>query len=201
MITILLILVNVVISMTAFSAFRRRMNPERYLFIPAEIAEGRNRQGMVLSSFAHADLGHLFFNMLTLYFFAPVVEQILGSLSLLAIYILSGAAASLLTYLVHKHDPRYRALGASGSVSGVIFASIVVYPQMSLYLFFIPVPIPGPIFAVGYIAVSIYLAKRQFGNIGHEAHIGGALAGLLLGGLLAPLGFAPLVQSFRDFLP
>ena len=201
MVTILVILLNVIISMMAFAAFRQQHNPERFLYIPAEVAAGRNLVGLVLSHFSHADIGHLFFNMLTLYFFAPVVEQTLGSLNLLLIYTLSGAAASLLTFVFHRANPRYRALGASGSVSGVVFSSIVVYPQMSLYLFFIPVPIPGPIFALGYIAVSIYMAKRQFGNIGHEAHIGGALAGLVLGGALAPSGFGPLLQSFLDLIP
>ena len=72
---------------------------------------------------------------------------------------------------------------------------------MSLYLYFVPIPIPGPIFAVAYIAYSIVMARRRFGNIGHEAHIGGAVAGLLLAGMLSESGFGPLLRSFQDLLP
>jgi membrane associated rhomboid family serine protease len=201
MITILLIGINAVISFMAFSAFRRNRNDEGYLFVPSQVAAGRNMRGMVLSHFSHGDMGHLFFNMLTLFFFAPVVEQLMGSLELLLIYVLSGVAGTLLTLVIHSNDPRYRALGASGSVSGVIFAAIVLYPGMSLYLFFVPIPIPGPIFAVGYIAVSIIMARRRVGNIGHEAHIGGALAGLLLAGFISPSGLGPLLESFQNLLP
>lgn len=200
MITIILIGVNLVVSLLAFSAFRARNTPERFLFTPARVARGENLSGMILSQFSHADLAHLFFNMLALYFFAPVVEHFLGSAGLLSIYLFSGVAATLLTFIVHRNDPRYRALGASGSISGVIFASIVLYPGMSLYLFFVPIPIPGPLFAVGYIAYSIVMARRQFGNIGHEAHIGGAVAGFLLAGILSDTGFQPLLESFRELL-
>lgn len=201
MITILLIGVNLVVSLLAFSAFRSRRDTERYLFVPVQVARGQNLAGMILSHFSHADLGHLFFNMLALYFFAPVVETVLGGWPLLIVYLLSGIAATALTFLVHKADAGYRALGASGSVSGVIFASIVLYPGMSLFVFFIPIPIPGPVFAVGYIAYSIVMARRQFGNIGHEAHIGGAVAGFLLAGMLSPSGFTPLLESVRTLLP
>jgi len=199
--TFALIAVNLVISLVAFSAFRSRQRPERFLFIPAQVARGENLSGMVLSQFSHADLTHLVFNMLALYFFAPVVEQLLGGASLAVIYLISGIAATLLTFLVHKNDTGYRALGASGSISGVIFASIVLYPQMSLYLFFVPIPIPGPIFAVGYIMYSVIMARRQFGNIGHEAHIGGAIAGFALAAILSKAGLLPLLQSVRDLLP
>ena len=201
MITILLIVVNVVISFIAFAAFRRNRNDEKFLLVPSQVVAGQNMRGMVLSHFSHGDMGHLFFNMMTLFFFAPVVEQLLGSFELLLIYILSGVAGTLLTLIVHSNDPRYRALGASGSVSGVIFAAIVLYPGMSLYLFFVPIPIPGPVFAVGYIAVSIVMARRRVGNIGHEAHIGGALAGLLLAGFISPFGFGPLLESFGNLIP
>jgi len=198
MTTPILIGANLVVSLLAFSAFRSRQNPERFLFTPARVARGENISGMILSQFSHADLGHLIFNMLALYFFAPVVEHFLGAGGLLTTYALSGVAATLLTFVVHKNDTGYRALGASGSISGVIFASIVLYPGMNLYVFFVPIPIPGPLFAVGYIAYSVLMARRQFGNIGHEAHIGGAIAGFLIAGMLSETGFTPLLRSFRD---
>jgi membrane associated rhomboid family serine protease len=201
MVTLALIVVNVAVSLVAFSAFRRNKDTEKFLFIPLQVASGENLIGMVLSNFSHKDISHLVFNMLSFYFFAPVVEELLGPVQLLVIYIVSGAAAILLTFLFHRTEARYRALGASGSVSGVIFAAIVLYPGMSLYVYFVPIPIPGPVFVLGYLALSIYLAKRQLGNIGHEAHIGGAVAGFILSGLFSPSGFAPLVETIRELLP
>lgn len=201
MVTIVLIGLNVVVSLLAFPALRSGDRPGRFLFEPARVAAGENVRGMLLSHFAHADLAHLFFNMLALFFFAPVVEHFLGPGGVLSVYVVSGVAATALTFIAHRRDRGYRALGASGSVSGIIFASIVLYPGMSLYLFLLPIPIPGPVFAVGYIAYSVIMARRQFGNIGHEAHIGGALAGLLIAGIVSPEGFAPLLHAFRDLLP
>jgi membrane associated rhomboid family serine protease len=149
---------------------------------------------MILSHFAHADGAHLLFNMLTLYSFGPVVEQGLGPLYMLLIYVSAGFFSTLFVYYLHRTDPRYRALGASDSVTGIIFAAIVLLPTMSVYFYFLPVPIPAPLFAVGYILISTFLMRRGGGHISHEAHIAGAISGLVLAGLLAPEGFAPLVD-------
>jgi membrane associated rhomboid family serine protease len=138
--------------------------------------------------------------MLTLYFFGPVVEQGLGPLSMLLIYLSAGIVSTLFVYFLHRDDPGYRALGASDSVSGIIFAAIVLLPGMSVYFFFVPVPIPAPLFAVGYIVISTYLMRREGGRISHEAHLAGAISGLLIAGVLAPEGFGPLIQRFQDFL-
>jgi len=138
--------------------------------------------------------------MISLYFFAPVVEYILGPVGLLIVYIVSGICASIFVFYFHRRNPAYRALGASGSISGVIFAAIVLQPSMSLYMFFIPIPIPGPIFAVGYIFLSTYLMRRGGGGVSHEAHIGGAVAGFLLAGLLYPAGFRPLLNRIAQML-
>jgi membrane associated rhomboid family serine protease len=193
----LLIAINVLISLWAFSAGKGGI-PERFLFIPSQVAAGRNLRGMVLSNFAHADVGHLLFNMLSLYFFAPVVEYWLGAFGLLAIYIVSGICASIFIFYFHRRNPAYRALGASGSISGVIFAAIVVQPSMSLYMYMIPIPIPGPLFAIGYIFLSTYLMRRGGSGISHEAHIGGAVAGFVMAGLMYPLGFRPLLDRIMQ---
>ena len=194
MMTIILIAINLFISIRAFSAFKKGYNIEKYMLIPHEVAAGRNFIGVVQSHFSHADVSHLVFNMLTLYFFAPSVERELGAVLLLILYALSGLGSTLLVYIFHHGNPDYRALGASGSVSGVIFASIVIDPYISIYFLFLPIPIPGPIFAIGYIVLSTYLMRRQLGNVAHEGHIGGALAGLVLAGVLAPQGFIPLFE-------
>jgi membrane associated rhomboid family serine protease len=196
--TLPLIILNIGVSIVAFGAFSRHDRPERFLFIPAAVAEGKNFLGMFLSNFSHADLSHLLFNMMTLFFFGPPVERDLGASGLLVIYLLAGVGSTMAVYVLKKSDPTYRSLGASGSIAGLLFASIVLDPSISIYFFFIPVPIPGPIFAVGYVLLSSFLAKRGGGRVSHEAHIGGALVGLILAGILSPGGFQPLLERMRD---
>jgi membrane associated rhomboid family serine protease len=199
--TYILIGINILVSLAGFSAMRKGVEGEKFLFIPFQVAAGRNLLGMLLSHFSHADGAHLLFNMMSLYFFAPVVEDGLGALSLLAIYVTSGIFSSAFVYYFHRKNPEYRSLGASGSVSGVIFASIVLQPGMSIYFLLIPIPIPGPLFAILYIAISTYFMRRGMGNISHEAHIGGAVAGFLLAGLLSSEGFRPLLNRISELLP
>jgi membrane associated rhomboid family serine protease len=126
------------------------------------------------SGFLHLDIQHLLFNMLTLYFFAGIVVTMLGSISFLILYIVSLLGGNFLSYLFHKDEYHYSAIGASGAVSGVIYAAILLYPDMMIYGF-----IPGYIFGIGYLIYSIYGIKNKVGNIGHDAHFGGAVAGYL----------------------
>jgi membrane associated rhomboid family serine protease len=135
---------------------------------------------MISSGFLHADLGHLFFNMFTLYMFAPVVVNHFGDFSFLLIYMASLVFGSLLTLLMHKNDYNYRAIGASGAVTGILYSAILIDPSMSLYLFFIPIPIPAYLFGIGYLLYSIYGMKAKRDNIGHTAHFGGAIGGYLI---------------------
>jgi membrane associated rhomboid family serine protease len=200
MLTYLLIGINVLVSLIGFSRMNNGAGAKMFVFSPSEVFEGRNYHGMLLSHFAHADGTHLLFNMLTLYSFGPVVEQDLGPLSMLLIYISAGIFSTLFVYYLHRADPRYRALGASDSVTGIIFAAIVLLPEMSVYFFFVPVPIPAPLFAIGYIVLSTYLMRRGGGHISHEAHVAGAISGLVLGGLLAPGGFGPLLHRMQNLL-
>lgn len=135
---------------------------------------------MISSGFLHADMGHLFFNMFTLYMFAPVVINYFGSASFFMIYVASLVFGSLLTLLMHKNDYSYRAIGASGAVMGVLYAAILIDPSMNLYLFFVPIPIPAYLFGIGYLLYSIYGMKVKNDNIGHTAHFGGAVGGYLI---------------------
>src|SRR6516165_1550539 len=173
MLTYLLIGINILVSLIGFSRMNSVAGDSMFFFSPSEVAAGRNYEGMLLSHFAHADGSHLLFNMLTLYSFGPVVELGLGSLSMLLIYVSAGIVSTLFVYYLHRADPRYRALGASDSVTGIIFAAIVLLPGMSIYFFFVPVPLPAPLFAIGYILISTYFMRRGGGHIGHEAHIAG----------------------------
>lgn len=135
---------------------------------------------LISSGFLHADLGHLIFNMFTLYMFAPVVINYFGDFSFLLIYMISLIFGSLLTLVMHKNDYNYCAIGASGAVIGILYSAILIDPSMNLYLFFIPIPIPAYLFGIGYLLYSIYGMKAKNDNIGHTAHFGGAIGGYLI---------------------
>jgi membrane associated rhomboid family serine protease len=156
---------------------------DSFFFRKYEFHVGSIRAGeqirMLTSGFLHVDWMHFGFNMLTLYFFSPVVIQNFGEWSFLSIYFSSMLAGSLLTLYLHKEDYYYRAVGASGAVTGIVYASILLYPDMTLYLFF-ALPIPGYVFGIGYLLYSIYGMKAKNDNIGHTAHFGGAIGGYLI---------------------
>ena len=128
----------------------------------------------------HADTMHLFFNMFTLYFFAPLVVQYAGQFQFILIYFGSLLVGNLLSFLFHKDEYQYSAVGASGAVSGIIYAGILFRPDMSLYLMFIPIPIPAYVFGIGYLLYSIFGMKNKIGNVGHDAHFGGAVGGYVI---------------------
>lgn len=170
----ILIGINAVVS---FKGFKDSQFFRKYEFHIGSIRSGEQIR-MITSGFLHGDIMHLAFNMLTLYFFAPIVIEMFGNLNFLYIYFVSLIAGSLLTMFFHKDDYNYRAVGASGAVTGIIYSSILLYPEMTLGLFFI-IPIPGYIFGIGYLLYSIYGMKAKNDNIGHTAHFGGAIGGYL----------------------
>lgn len=191
---------NVAISLWAFSAFKSGRDYYRFLFVPAWAARGRNLESVFLSQFSHADLGHLFFNMLTLFFFGPLVERMLG-VHFLTLYFATGCFALLVVFLLRRKNPDYKVLGASGAVTGILFAAIVLDPTMRIGLLILPIMVPAPLFALLYLLLSsFWMSRGDMANISHEAHLGGAASGLALGGLLAPHGFGPLLESIRNLL-
>lgn len=194
----MVIALNVVVSLLRFVA--SGTTRERFVFVPYRFARGENTEGMLLSHLSHADVSHLLVNMLGLYYFGPVVEHSLGSARFLLVYVLSGALATTAIYLIRKNEPRFRVLGASGSIAGVLFAAIVLRPQMSLSLMFLPIPVPAPVFAVLYIVLSSYFVRQQGSGVCHEAHVGGALTGFALAALLAPHGLAPLIARIARLM-
>ncbi|WP_025126234.1 rhomboid family intramembrane serine protease [Myroides odoratimimus] len=151
----------------------------KYCFDINQINRGE-RYRFITSGFLHVDWMHFAFNMLTLYFFADIIIHVSGVLYFLIVYVASLLVGNILTYQFYKNQPHYRAVGASGAIMGVLYASIMLNPSMSLYMFFIPIPIPAYMFAVGYLLYSLYGMKKNNDGIGHTAHIGGALAGLIL---------------------
>lgn len=173
---LVLIAANVLVS---FKAFEDQFFFRKYEFHIGSIRAGEHLR-MLTSGFLHVDIAHLAFNMLTLYFFAPVVSSYLGNGSFLLIYFGSLICGSLLTLQFHKEEYSYRAVGASGAVTGILYAAILLQPGMDLYFFFIPIPIPAYLFGIGYLLYSIYGMKSRQDNIGHTAHFGGAIGGYLI---------------------
>ena len=181
-VVIVIIAVNVLMSLKGFNDFSFF---ERYKFNIGGIRRGEQIR-MLTSGFLHVDMTHLFFNMFTLYFFAPVVVGFLGNVKFLIVYFGSLIFGNLFSLFFHKNEYHYSAVGASGAVSGVIYAGILFRPDMSLYLMFIPIPIPAYIFGIGYLLYSIFGMKNRIGNIGHDAHFGGAVGGYVITLILAP---------------
>ena len=158
---------------------------ETYKFNVGGINRGEQLR-MLVSGFLHVDLQHLLFNMLTLYFFADIVLASVGPFYFFLIYFGSLIFGNLLSYHFHKNESYYSAVGASGAVTGILYAAILLYPGMKMYLYFIPIPIPSYVVGVGYMLYSIYGIKSRQGNIGHDAHFGGAIGGYIITLLIAP---------------
>ena len=134
---------------------------------------------LVTSAFLHADLPHLIFNAVTFWAFAFSLERQIGSGRFLALYAFGIAVSSAGTWLMHRRDPGYQTLGASGAILAVLFAAIVYTPSQSIYILPIPIPIPAPLFAVAYLAYSVWASRQARGRINHDAHLGGAVAGIV----------------------
>lgn len=171
-ILIVIILANALFS---YKGFNDILFFRKYDFHIGSIRAGEQVR-MFSSAFLHADMAHLFFNMLTLYFFAPVVVAYLGEISFLLIYISSLLFGNLLTLYLHKNDLSYRAIGASGAVTGILYSAILLQPDKMLGIFFI-IPIPAYLFGILYLLYSIYGMRAKNDNIGHTAHFGGAIGG------------------------
>lgn len=182
LVTIVLIVANGLIS---YKGFQDHSFFEKYKFFVGRIKNGEKIR-LFSSGFLHVDMQHLLFNMFSLYIFAPVVIGYLGQSSFVLVYIVSLLVGSFLSYSFHKEDNYYTAVGASGAVMGIIYSAILLRPEMSLYLFFIPIPIPAYVFGIGYLLYSIYGMKAKNDNIGHDAHFGGAIGGYVLTLILLP---------------
>ncbi len=183
-VVIALIIANVLVS---FIGFKYPAFFQRYQFQMAKIKSG-DQLRLWTSGFLHVDFNHLFVNMLSLYFFAGPVVYNLGELKFLALYFTSLYLGNYLSYLYHNKEDNYTAVGASGAVSGVVYSAVLLYPEMKMMLLFLPIPLPAYIFATLYLIYTLYGMKKQRDNIGHTAHFGGAVAGLI-----ATIAFLPSV--------
>lgn len=168
---------------------------ERSVFRPYWVHRGRRFETLVTSGFVHADLSHLIFNLITFYFFGFPLEHRIGGAAFAALYFIGLLVSDVGSYVKHRDDPEYGSIGASGAISAVLFASIVYFPSNSVMIFPLPVPIPAPLFAVLYLGYTWYSARQNRGRINHDAHLGGALAGLAFVLLTDPSAFRGFVRA------
>jgi membrane associated rhomboid family serine protease len=167
-------------------------------FRPYWLARRGEYHTLITHGFVHADLPHLVFNLMTFYFFAFDLEQVIGSAGFAALYLLALPGSEIGPYLKHRSDPRYATLGASGAVTAVLFASIVYFPFNKLIIFPIPIPIPAPVFAVLFVALSIYADRAQRDRVNHAAHLWGALIGLVFVAVTDPGAYSRLLRIVLD---
>jgi len=152
---------------------------EKSLFRPHWLIPKGEYATLITSGFVHADFMHLLFNAFTFWAFAFGLERAIGSERFFWLYAFGLFASDFGTWIRHRHEPEYRTLGASGAITAVLFASIIYFPTGSIFILPIPVPIPSPLFALAYLAYTYYASRRQDGRINHDAHLSGALAGVV----------------------
>ena len=180
--TLVVIIANLLFSMRGFKDYSFF---EQYKFNIGALQRGEKIR-MISSGFLHVNWQHFMFNMISLYLFAHIVINQLGALNFYLVYLFSLLAGNLLSFYFHKNEPFYSAVGASGAVTGIVYSAILLRPDMHMFIYFIPVPIPSYVVGVGYLLFSIYGMKTKLGNIGHDAHFGGAVGGYLMTLFLAP---------------
>ena len=174
--------------LVSWQAFEKPRLLDRLLLWPPAIDRSKQYDRLVTHGFVHADWQHLLFNMITLYFFGSQVERwfvpYIGQVGFALFYLSAILVAILPTYLRHRHDPRYRSLGASGAVSAVLFAFILVQPWSLIFVFFLPVP--AIVYAVLYVGYSIWMDRQGTDNVNHSAHLWGAGYGVLFTLMMEP---------------
>jgi len=175
--TYIIILANLYFS---YQGFRDANYLDKNAFKVGSILKGKEYKRLLSSGFIHGNWSHLLFNMFSLYSFGESLELFYGSFFFGVVYFASFVGGDLLSLFIHRKEPSYSAIGASGAVSGVIFASVVLFPDMEVRMFPLPFGIPSWAFAIMYTIYSIYGMRAQNDNTGHDAHLGGAIIGMLV---------------------
>ncbi|PID94531.1 MAG: rhomboid family intramembrane serine protease [Bacteroidetes bacterium] len=189
-------LISIITILVSLWAFKEPQIFQKLTFQPYLILREKRYYRFLSHALIHGSWGHLAFNMLAFLSFGILVEKYYravwgeeGIWYYLLLYVGGAVVSSIPSFIKHKEDPYYAAIGASGAISAVVFASILFDPLNKVYVMFIPIGIPAFIFGAVYLAISAYMAKHSKSNIGHDAHFTGALYGFLLTILLKPALF------------
>jgi membrane associated rhomboid family serine protease len=189
-----------IIAVTCVVSFAGFSNPrliDRLILWPPAITRGREYWRLATSGLIHADPQHLLFNMITLYFFGGLIEQFyasrVGEVGYLLFYVGGLVVSSLPSWQRHRDDAGYRSLGASGAVSAALFAFILLQPWATIYVFVVPVP--AVIYAVLYLAYTIYMDRQRADRINHSAHLWGAVYGIVVTGLIEPRALGAFLRQ------
>lgn len=169
---------------------------DKFALNPNKVAYRRGFSSVFTSGLVHANLPHLAFNMITLYFFGPTLEGLIGGLRFILIYIISLVVGNLATVIKYRNNPDYRSIGASGAISGVLFSYILLNPFSGIVIFPVPFPLPAYIFAILYLLWSYFASKRGMDMINHDAHIWGAIAGIIATIFLVPTAINEFLSNF-----
>ena len=195
-ITAAAVIFAVTLGLSLFGLYQKPELIGRLVLRPYRVARGKDVETVITSGFVHGDLGHLLFNMVTFYFFCFPMERFLGSTRFLVLYGLGLALSSVCSIVKEKNNPGYATLGASGAISAVLFAYIIYFPLSTLLIFPIPFPIPAFLFAIGYLAYSMWASKQGRGNINHDAHLCGAVTGVAFVLVTDPGALAGMFDAF-----
>ena len=182
-IAVLLILINLIFT---YQGLRNQDFFDRFKFDVDHILVHKDYKRLITSGFLHVNWLHFIFNMYTLYTFSANIEIHLGILAFSIIYFSSLIGGDLFSLFVHRNHGEYTAVGSSGAISGIVFATIILSPGMELSLLFIPIYIPAWLFGLVYVMYTIYGVKSKRDNIGHEAHLGGLIIGTLITLIMHP---------------
>jgi membrane associated rhomboid family serine protease len=201
-ITLILIIITVITSIAAWS------NPERlskWVMNPYMVSRKKEYYRFISSGFIHNDYVHLIFNMITLYFFGDAIEQVFGYffgitglVYFLSLYFLGMIVADIPSFIKYRNYAGYNSLGASGAVSAVVFSSILFRPTSMIYVYF-AIGIPGFIFGILYLLYSYYQGKRMADNVNHDAHLYGALFGIVFSIAVYPSVIGNFIQQILDY--
>jgi membrane associated rhomboid family serine protease len=188
----ILLVLNGIVS---YLGFKNHQFFDQYTFVVDKIGIEKDYKRLITSGFLHVSVLHLVLNMLTLVVFSDPLEEVFGPLRFLSIYFGSLLGGNLAAWYMHRKHGDYSAVGASGAISGVVFAAIVLFPNMGIGLLGIPLYLPSWLFGLFYVLFTIFGIKSQSDNIGHEAHLGGGLTGLILA-----IAFEPTI-IYINYLP
>lgn len=192
----LILLLLLILTGVSYRAFNDQILFNRLKFNIRAIQNGAYYR-LFTAAFIHVDFNHLLFNGFTLYVFGDNTLFGLGIINFILLYLISLFAGNLFALYYHRDNPYYSAVGASGAIIGVVYSCILMFPEMKLALIFLPIPFPAYVFGIGYLIYTVFGIRSQSDNIGHTAHFGGAL-----GGIVATILFRPEVidKSFYTLM-